>query len=201
MLKSFDCPRTCPLHNETFCRFRPILDAIGPVHANSHTVSIKVKLQNKEALKASVESMNGTWLGEGTHNLYGSQRYTGVGFTLPNWAYPLVLEETGELKFDTYRGKPNCRADIDLLNSEYSMQVATIQANSVGWQHERCAEGLKVHHPGSGYMIVGRNGVAEAFGFQGKGCHDALTQLGIDGDFTAKPELNDVQAKVEQACK
>lgn len=201
MTQNFDCDRTCPLHGEAMCRFRPILDLIGPVKANSHTVTIKVELKNKEALKSSVEQMNGKFLDEGTHNMYGGQRYTGLGFTLPRWAYPLVLENTGELRFDTYRGQPGCQGDIDLLKSEYSIQLATHAASAQGWQHERCDDGLRVHHPNGGAMLVRRNGTAEAFGFSGVGCHAALTQLGVAGDFTAKPELNEVQAKVEQSCQ
>lgn len=201
MTQNFDCDRTCPLHGESWCRFRPILDQIGPVKANSHTVTIKVEIKNKEALKSTIEQMNGKFLDEGTHNMYGSQRYTGIGFTLPRWAYPLVLEKTGELRYDTFRGKPGCQEDLDLLKSEYSLQLATQNARAVGWQHERTAEGLKVFHPQGGSMLVRSNGTAEAFGFMGQGCHAALTQLGIDGNFAAKPELNEVQAKVEQSCQ
>ncbi len=198
-MQPFTCDRTCPLHNETWCRFRPVLDVLGPVQVNSHTVQVKVQLKDPEALKLAVESMSGTWIGMGDH--WMNETHRGHAFKLPNWYKMLILKADGELVFDDYKNRWGDVRDIEKLKAEYSISKAILAAQGQGWQYERVPEGLKVYHPSSGHMIIGRNGTAEAFGFSGVGCHDSLMALGIEGEFTAKEELGQVKAETQIACQ
>jgi hypothetical protein len=85
------------------------------------------------------------------------------------------------------------------LLAEYSMCVAEKAAQERGWQYQRVADGLEIFHPHGGSMTV-KNGIAEAHGFAGNGCHDALQQLGLSLiDDVVKPEAAMTVAKVQVA--
>lgn len=198
MTDNFTCPRTCPQFGDRWCRFRPILDHIGPILVDSETVRIVVKIKDRVALEEAVKELGGTMIGEGIHSVYTNKIF-GLGFRLPKWRYPLVLGgDDGSLSYDNYGGTWGDAKDIDRLNGEYSLQVAASRARDLGWQHEKTSEGLRVYHPNGGHMEVTRHGSAEAFGFNGVGCHDALLALGVEGTVTAKPELGRVECKVGQ---
>ena len=192
------CDRTCPLANERWCRFNPILTAIGKYRAHSHTVRIRVALKDEAALKAAVLAMGGTFIGQGSHRIFDGS-YLGLGFTLPGWSRALILQADGNLLYDDFSGRWGNPADIEKLKSEYTLATATQAAMNQGWMYERDGAKLTVWHPSGGHIVISQSG-AEAFGFTGGLCHESLTQLGVTGDFTAKPEYSQIEAKVEQSC-
>ena len=202
----FTCPRTCPLFGDKTCRFQTVFDHLGPAQVMSHTVKIKVAFTDPAALQSGVESMGGTWLGMGTHSLYSGDR-GGYGFTLPGWNYPLVLDwpalselkaGKGELFYDDYGGKWGNVADLEKLTSAYAVGVAEQAAIAQGWQCEHNEEGLVIYHPSGGTLTVRGTGVMDAAGFAGKGCHEAIEQLGLPFDVLGvKPEYGQVKAEVQ----
>jgi len=195
----FTCPRTCPRYGDAWCRFRPILDAIGPVKVNSETVTLNVQFQDESAITTAIQAIGGTVLGKGLHKIFDGH-YNGLGFTLPNWRKRLVVTADGKLQYDDYRGAWGNVKDLDRLKSEYSIGVAETKARELGWAFQRESEGLKVFHPAGGEILLRGDLTAEAFGFHGVGCHESLMALGIDGAFAPKAEFNEVQAKVEEGC-
>ena len=100
---NFTCPRSCPMVRSRWCRFGPVLDALGHVRVDSHTARIVVEYQSAELLRLAVLGMGGQWLGAGSHRLFDGA-YVGQGFRLPGWSYPLVLQEGGKLAYDDYGG-------------------------------------------------------------------------------------------------
>ena len=93
---SFTCPRTCPAYGERWCRFRPLLDRLGPVKVDSHTATIRVSYTDPEQLRIAVESMGGVWLGHGHYDL-GDTQQDGYGFRLPmagGWSLDGSLKTT-----------------------------------------------------------------------------------------------------------
>jgi len=194
----FDCPRSCRwAEHKDLCRFQAMFAAIGPVVVSSHTATIKAEFADKDRLAGAVVAMGGTVLGNGTHKLY-SESKTGYGFTLKGWRYPIVCGEDGTLAFDNYQNAWGDIADLERLKGEYVIQTAEQSAMALGWQTQRNGAELIVHHPNGGHMVVNANG-AEAFGFQGVGCHSALLSLNLPMDqFTAKPELEHVACEVQQ---
>lgn len=190
----FDCPRTCPLAGERWCRFRPVTDKLGPVRANSHTARIKVDYSDADALKAAVAALGGNWLGHGIHRLYEGPA-TGYGFRLPGWTYPIVLQE-GELSFDDFGGVWGNVADLERLRGAYVIAVAEKAALAQGWQCEHTEGGLTIYHPSGGTLTV-TGGAVDANGFQGQGCHEAILALGLPvQDLQAKAEYAQTAAKV-----
>lgn len=198
---AFTCPRTCPLVNSRWCRFRPALDSLGPHRVNSHTVTVKVEYRDMEALRRAVEGLGGTWIGIGTHALYSGHTATGVGFRLPDWRYPLALQADGVLAYDNFNGHWGDPAALDRLKAEYTMAVCEQSATAQGWLCERSATGeLLIHHPDGGTMTVNAAGVIDAAGFVGAACHDAIMSMGLPIlDAQVKPEFSQVAANVQVA--
>ncbi len=195
----FDCDRTCPLYERVdSCRFNKVFNKIGPVVVNSHTVKVKCDFRDHDILAGAVRGMGGEVLGKGTHNLYSSNKATGFGFTLPNWKFPLVAEEGGQLAFDNYGGSWGNPADLERLKTEYVIATAEQAAMAQGWMTERNGETLTIHHPSGGSLTVTANG-AEANGFMGSGCHDALMSLNLPmSEFVAKPEFGQTACEIQQ---
>jgi hypothetical protein len=194
---NFACPRTCPGAGDFWCRFRLVLDVLGPVRVNSHTARIAVEFRDPSTLTGAVQAMGGTWLGPGTHPLF-SGPVAGHGFQLPGWRYPLVLEASGELAYDDFNGHWGNVADLETLKGQYAMGAAEQAAQAQGWLCERSPQGLTIHHPSGGTMTVSATGQVDAVGFVGQGCHDAILTLGLPlTDVQAKPEYGAVQAAVQ----
>jgi len=211
MFLPFSCPRTCPSAGTYFCRFRPLLDRVGPWKANSHTVTVKVEYTDVDALRAAVERMGGIWYGYNErHDLYDTKQ-PGYGFRLPMvdgihvntdgkryWYHPIVLRNDGDLAYDAYGGLWGDLGQLESLKTEYTIAVCERQAVALGWQAERTAEGLTIYHPTGGQMTVNAAGMIDAAGFKGAACHDAIMQLGLPIlDAQIKPEYSHVEAEVQ----
>jgi hypothetical protein len=197
MPANFVCPRTCPLVGQRWCRFRPVLDRLGPVRADSHTARIEVDFTDPASFQAAVESLGGTWLGAGTHRLFEGE-VAGLGFRLPDWQYPLVLQGDGQLAYDDYRGCWGNVRDLERLKGAYALCAAEQAARAQGWLTERTGEGLLIHHPTGGTLTVTAGGAVDANGFCGQGCHEAVLQLGLPvTEVQAKPEFGQVAAEVQ----
>lgn len=200
LVAAFTCPRTCPLVSARWCRFRPVLDALGPVKVNSHTATVKIDLSDAAALQRAVEVIGGQWIGAGTHQLFSS-RHTGNAFKLPGWNYPCVVDAaTGEVHYDNYGGAWGDVAQLEKLKAEYSAAVVEQRANVQGWQTERTGDGgVIVYHPTGGTLTVSPGGQLDAAGFIGNGCHEAREQLGLPvEEVQNKPEYSQIKAENRQ---
>jgi hypothetical protein len=193
----FNCPRTCPyFERRDWCRFNPLLCVLTRVDVNSHTARVKTDFTDPGALRRAVESINGQWIGEGTHSLY-STKHTGLAFTLQGWSFPVVLEN-GELAYDNYNGAWGDTAQLERLKAEYSFSLLEERAQALGWQYERTPEGLTVYHPQGGSLTLDKSAQLEAHGFQGEGCHSAMMELNMPlTDLAAKAEYAQQSARVE----
>lgn len=200
---NFTCPRTCPHYDRRTadghfdCRFRAVLDHVGPTRVHSHTVKIKVEYRDPRVLERACNNLGWKWHGQAKHHLYEAD-VQGHGFTPEGWSYPAVLASDGELHYDTFNGHWGDETKLEALRSEYAMVAAEQAAMDLGWQTQRTETGLTVFHPQGGILTVSRDGVCETTGFVGSSCHDARTALKLvaDGAITEKPEVGAVVAQV-----
>jgi hypothetical protein len=175
-----------------------VLDRIGTI-VTSETARIKVEFTDPKALECAVRSMSGQWIGNGSHRLYAGNE-SGYGFKLAGWTYPIVLGESGNLSYDTYKGQWGNEVDIQRLKGEYAIALAEVAAANLGWLTERVDGQLVVHHPVSGTMTITLDGVVSASGFQGAGCHAAIESLGLPlGEIHQHPEYAAVEASVQRS--
>jgi len=158
----------------------------------SHTVTTKVEFKDKGPLGKAVQRMGGRVLGEGTFH-FGGTANAGFGFHLKGWQHPCVLTGTGVLKFDDYHGRWGNVADLEVLKSEYAIEMAAQVCEEKGWMCQREDNGsLTVFHPSGGSIVVERDGTVDALGFQGNGCAAAVEaiaeKLGTETSRFCKPE-------------
>jgi hypothetical protein len=183
--------------HEHFCRFNAVFEKLGPTVVDSHTATIKTEFRDMDTLAAAVKALGGSVLGMGTHRLY-SESKAGFGFTLPGWRYPIICQSDGTLAFDAYNGAWGNVADLERLKSEYVIATAEMAAQAQGWLTERNGGTLTIHHPSGGTLTVTANG-AEAIGFLGTGCHEALMSLNLPmAELVAKPEYTQAAVEVRQ---
>lgn len=195
----FDCARTC--HAFERCRFHFILDALGLGQtAFSHTTKVKVELRNIGALAAAIVRMGGVVIGQGDHRLFSSHE-TGFGFTLPNWYKPLVLHADSSLAYDAYGGVWGDEQDIGKLTALYAIECARLTAIEQGWYCEESGANLVIYHPTGGTLTVTPEGICDASGFVGAGCHafePIELALGSHREVTNKPEGLIEQAHIHE---
>lgn len=205
---NFNCPRTCPAFNDRWCRFNVLFSGMVHLRVDSHTARVKVDYNNADQLRAAVEKIGGTWLGHGSHELFerndaGKRRTeTGLGFTLPNWNYPLIVTDAGQLAYDDYNGKWGNVEDLVKLQAEYAWAHVEQQAANIGWQTERVSGSLVVYHPEGGTLTLSAAGECETAGFVGSGCHVARETLGlsvIPGTLVETGEAGLSQQRIEES--
>ncbi len=181
----FSCTRTCT--PDTWCKFRPILEAIGSTKVVSHTVKVTVELKNRAALAAAVLKMGGTVQGEKARTHRGS----GYAFTLPNWYDILVLQGDNTLAYDA--DNDYSRPEIlQKLKGQYAVEAARIAADEQGWaSYDESDGGLTITHPSGGQLTVAPDGTVDAIGFIGSACDIASVieeAIGTPGTRDFKPE-------------
>jgi hypothetical protein len=99
----------------------------------SHVNLVKVAMTDRAAIKAAAEKQNLKFLGEKTHELYNSQKATGLGFTLPGWSYPVVIDPaTGIAAYDNYGEHWGKQIELDKLVQGYGVEVTRAEANRLG---------------------------------------------------------------------
>jgi len=205
----FCCDRTCPLFEVVdLCRFQPVMRRIGRVVVNSHTMKVDVEFRDRDAFGRAAERMGGEAIGPGRHELFERDdesgeiaAHDGYGIRLPDWSFPLILSDDGQLLFDDYEGAWGNVADIETLKSHYAVEVARSAAEAQGWYCEDAADGsVVVYHPQGGTLTVTADGTVDANGFTGTGCHnptDLISQaMGTVTDVTAKPAYYAAQAEI-----
>jgi hypothetical protein len=205
---SFDCDRTCPLHEEKkgglyLCRFNDLFKALGiSTVVHSHTALAKVDYTDIDALRKCVQGMGGIWYGQGHYSL-GDTQQDGWGFRLPMakgfhedknypnqkfWYHPIVLRGDGQLAFDAYGGNWGDMKTLDQLRGKYMeetgfSQKVEEQAKLLGYAYERTSSNeLVVYHPSGGKLTLAPDGKIATDGFHGGGCHNFRQELGLEAE-------------------
>jgi hypothetical protein len=98
----------------------------------SHTVTLKVKFKNKEALKKALDNL-GIKLKEGNHevNLYSGRIQCEASFKLPGWRYPVAVCGE-ELKYDNYGGSWGKTDQLHKVQQQYAKEVTIQEAQDSG---------------------------------------------------------------------
>lgn len=65
------------------------------------TAKSKINMKNLPLLQKCVQEAGGTWLGSGTHGLWGSNSAEGFAFRPQEWGYPVVVRPDGSLLYDS----------------------------------------------------------------------------------------------------
>lgn len=103
----------------------------------SHIVKCKVEMKDEESLRAAIEHLGLELVDGGVnkkHILYNRQEAQGIGFKLPGWSYPVVVNpESGEAKYDNYNGSWGKQTELDKLVQRYSICRTQKEAEAQGY--------------------------------------------------------------------
>jgi len=99
----------------------------------SHTVTMKVELQNRDLLKQACAEMNIKFR-EGAHQvtLYQGKVSCDFSFQLPNWNYPIALQGD-QVKYDNYEGKWGRMEEFEKLQNKYCELVVRDQMDGTSF--------------------------------------------------------------------
>ena len=101
----------------------------------SHIVKCAVQLSNVPCLERAIDHLGLTSLGHKTHNLFGGATVTGLGFKLPNWSHPVVVDPVkGEASYDNYNEAWGKQIELDKLVQRYCVETTLEQAQMGGYQ-------------------------------------------------------------------
>lgn len=107
----------------------------------SHTTTCKVNLTNEQCLIKAIENLGLTNIGHKTHRLFDGKTVNGIGVTLPDWRYPVVVDlKSGEAFYDNYNGGWGQQIELDKLVQRYSVETALEQAEIHNYTYEQTTQ-------------------------------------------------------------
>lgn len=134
----------------------------------SHTTRRKSEIKDADALKKAVKRIPGaSYLGIGKGK--GSVRGTGHQVQLPEWHYPVTInQETGECTFDNYGGRWGDEKHLDSLKQGYAVEAAKAmaEARDLDFEETQLADGsIKCVIPlGGDYEVSGDSTCSDGWG-------------------------------------
>lgn len=109
----------------------------------SHIVSIKTQVKDSLAVQAACRRLQLPEPSRRTVTIYQTEE-TGLVVELPGWSYPVVCNtESGDLKYDNYRGCWGDEAQLHKFLQMYAVEKAKIEARRQGHsvQEQALADG------------------------------------------------------------
>lgn len=98
----------------------------------SHIVEIKTEVRDAAAVTAACQRLRLPHPVQGTHRLFSGE-VAGLGVQLPDWKYLAVCQlDTGEIKYDNYRGSWGEQQHLDRFLQAYAVEKAKIEARRRG---------------------------------------------------------------------
>lgn len=97
----------------------------------SHTFNVKIELHDKKALENACRRL-GLKIKEDTYYLFSSTEI-GLGITLKDWSYPIVIKQDGSVAYDNYNGRWGNISKLHELEAYYGLEKAKIEAQNMGY--------------------------------------------------------------------
>ena len=98
----------------------------------SHTVTVETKLKDPAALTAACARLNLPEPEQETVKFFDGTEHAGLAVRPPGFVYPLVVQDTGEVKLDTYNGRWGDDKFLGKLKQAYAVEAAKLQAKARG---------------------------------------------------------------------
>ena len=89
----------------------------------SHTITVKdLKMPDLDILTAACDRLGLGAPRHGTHSVY-SAKHTGHAVNLPEWRYPVVVDDGGTIRYDNYNGSWGSQNELDKLKQAYGVEA------------------------------------------------------------------------------
>lgn len=98
----------------------------------SHTVKTQTELKDKDCLKKACERMKIKYEEVTDYRLYDGTTKSGVAIHLPNWRYPVIIDENNEAFYDNYNGSWGDIKEFAELKTFYGIEKTKKLARTKG---------------------------------------------------------------------
>ena len=98
----------------------------------SHTVTVETKLKDSAALRAACVRLNLPEPQQETVKFFDGTEHEGLAVRPPGFVYPVVVQEDGTVRCDTYGGRWGDESFLGRLKQAYAVEAAKLQAKARG---------------------------------------------------------------------
>lgn len=98
----------------------------------SQILRIKAKMKDLAVVKKVAKAKGLKITKKGEQGFY-SGTISGVGIHLPNWRYPLVVGENGEVSYDNYGGRWGNVKELNSFVRDYTAEKIKTEARKKGY--------------------------------------------------------------------
>ena len=98
----------------------------------SHTVTTKTELKDKECLKKACERLKVKYEEVTNYRLYDGTVKSGVAIHLPDWNYPVIIDENNDAFYDNYKGNWGDIKHFNDLKTYYGVEKTKKLARAKG---------------------------------------------------------------------
>ena len=143
----------------------------------SHIVKIALKFKVQQALAHAVKVASEGAEQITDYKFYDKQVVSGLGIQFPKWLYKAVVDNDGNMVYDTFRGHWGKESHIKRFCKEYTFEVARIWAMERGYLVQDCGTVLNIITPEGGTISVAADGQVATSNFVGSGCQETTGTL------------------------
>jgi hypothetical protein len=99
----------------------------------SHLVVIEVSLKNQRSVVKACERLEWKYEVNSSAVMYDGSSIKGVVITIPDWKYPAVVQDNGQIGVDTFNNRWGSISDLDRLKQYYAVEEtqATLRAQGL----------------------------------------------------------------------
>lgn len=99
----------------------------------SHIVTIQTRLTDPAAIVAACRRLRLAAPGDRQeHTLFARQKVTGRAVKLPDWQYPVVIDDDGRAQYDNFNGNWGEQKHLDAFVQAYAVEKAKLEARKAG---------------------------------------------------------------------
>ncbi len=98
----------------------------------SHVVTIETKLKDPAAIQAACARLKLPEPQTETVKFFDGAEHTGIAVRPTGFVYPLLIEESGAVRCDTYEGRWGDDGFVNRLKQAYAVEAAKLQAQQRG---------------------------------------------------------------------
>ena len=172
----------------------------------SITITATILITDLDVLKESTEELGYTFYEEKTEVVLHESVEYGYPIFIPGWRYPVVLVESGELRYDNNKGKWGDQTSLDILLQTYSVKKVLKEIKTYAQNN-----GYKIIKSGNKIKLLKDNKeleieldkqeiIIDAKGFVGTKCKEEIDNLNINLKVKSeniKPEYYEKETKTQ----
>ena len=112
----------------------------------SHCTTIDVKIKDINILKKVCKKLNLEMKENSKFRFYDGKTECGTEIKLPNWQYPIIIKNNGEVIFDNYNGNWGDIKELNLLKQHYAVEKTKLIAikNGYTFQEKQIGNDIKL---------------------------------------------------------